>query len=81
MAEDEQDEASKTEEASERKLERAREEGNVPLSQEVKSVGIGADDDGKDGGAFREIYRTSGGIARRPFGVAGFNAGDVLGII
>ncbi|MBR4126505.1 MAG: flagellar biosynthesis protein FlhB [Alphaproteobacteria bacterium] len=34
---DEQDEASKTEEASERKLERAREEGNVPLSQEVKS--------------------------------------------
>ncbi len=36
MAED-QDEASKTEEASERKLERAREEGNVPLSQEVKS--------------------------------------------
>ena len=37
MAEDEQDESSKTEEASERKLERAREEGNVPLSQEVKS--------------------------------------------
>ena len=36
MAE-EQDEASKTEEASERKLERAREEGNVPMSQEVKS--------------------------------------------
>ncbi len=36
MAED-QDESSKTEEASERKLERAREEGNVPLSQEVKS--------------------------------------------
>lgn len=34
---DEQDESSKTEEASERKLERAREEGNVPLSQEVKS--------------------------------------------
>lgn len=34
---DEQDEASKTEEASERKLERAREEGNVPMSQEVKS--------------------------------------------
>ena len=34
---DEQDESSKTEEASERKLERAREEGNVPLSMEVKS--------------------------------------------
>ena len=34
---DEQDEASKTEEPSERKLERAREEGNVPMSQEVKS--------------------------------------------
>lgn len=37
MAEDEQDESSKTEEATDRKLERAREEGNVPLSQEVKS--------------------------------------------
>lgn len=37
MAEDDQDESSKTEEASERKLERAREEGHVPMSQEVKS--------------------------------------------
>lgn len=36
MAED-QDEASKTEEASEHKLQRAREEGHVPISQEVKS--------------------------------------------
>ncbi len=36
MAED-QDEASKTEEASEHKLQRAREEGHVPISHEVKS--------------------------------------------
>ncbi len=36
MAE-EQDESSKTEEASERKLERARKEGNVPLSVEVRN--------------------------------------------
>ena len=36
MAEEE-DESSKTEEPSERKLEKAREEGHVPLSQEVKS--------------------------------------------
>lgn len=36
MAEEE-DESSKTEEASERKLEKAREEGHVPLSQEVKT--------------------------------------------
>ncbi len=36
MAEEE-DEASKTEDASERKISRAREEGNVPISQEVKS--------------------------------------------
>lgn len=36
MAED-QDEASKTEEASEHKLSKAREEGHVPMSQEVKS--------------------------------------------
>lgn len=36
MAEEE-DESSKTEEASERKLEKAREEGHVPISQEVKS--------------------------------------------
>ena len=33
----EEDESSKTEEPSERKLEKAREEGQVPLSQEVKS--------------------------------------------
>lgn len=37
MAGDGEDEASKTEEASERKLEKAREEGHVPISQEVKS--------------------------------------------
>ncbi len=36
MAGDE-DESSKTEEASDRKLQKAREEGNVPMSQEVKS--------------------------------------------
>lgn len=37
MAEEE-DEASKTEEPSERKLRKAKEEGNVPISQEVKNL-------------------------------------------
>jgi len=35
---DEEDEASKTEDPSERKLTKAREEGNVPISQEVKNL-------------------------------------------
>ncbi len=34
---DEEDDASKTEDPSERKLSKAREEGNIPISQEVKS--------------------------------------------
>jgi len=37
MAEDE-DEASKTEEPSQRKLQKAQEEGNVPISQEIKNL-------------------------------------------
>ncbi len=37
MSED-QDDASKTEEPTEKRIEKAREEGNVPVSQEVKSL-------------------------------------------